>query len=214
MICFSEVIAAGIDAPIDFILPAGEAAAIITSREIENDAIVRVILGFQQTVSGVFTLYDDQPAFLNESEIAAFRRKIGVIYQDGGLISNLNLWENLTLQVAFEGLIGKKEIEELGLAALAKVGYRGPAAVPVSRLSLFQRRQVAFARAFIARPGLMIYHSTFEGLSRAEQKQLADLAWEYHDNSQATSLFLSSYPESLKGMEFNLSYYTGGTSSL
>ncbi len=214
MICFSEVIAAGIDAPIDFILPAGGSAAIITSREIENDAIVRIILGFQQTVSGVFSLYDDQPAVLNENEIATFRKKIGVIYQDGGLISNLNLWENLTLQIAFEGLFGKKEIETLGMAALDKAGYSGPAAVLVSRLSLFQRRQVAFARAFITSPNLMIYHSTFEGLSRPEQKQLADLAWEYHNNSNTTSLFLTSYPESLKGMEFDLRYTTGGTNSL
>lgn len=44
MICFSQVIADGIDSPIDFILPAGESAAIITSREVENDAIIRVIL--------------------------------------------------------------------------------------------------------------------------------------------------------------------------
>jgi ABC-type transporter Mla maintaining outer membrane lipid asymmetry ATPase subunit MlaF len=214
MICFSEVIAHGIDSPVDFILSAGESAAVITSRAIENDAIVKVILGFLPTIEGSFTLYDERPAFLKESEISVYRKKIGVIYNDGGFISNLNLWENLTLQIAFEGVLGKKEIEELGMSALERVGYSGSPSVLVSRLSLFQRRQVAFARATLANPCLMIYHSTFDGLSRSEQKHLSNLAWEYHEAGDKTSLFLTSYPESLKGMNFNLIYNTGGTSSI
>lgn len=211
MICFSEATANGIDSPLDFILAAGESAAIITSREVENSTIIRIILGFQQADTGSFTLYDEQPALLKESQIAQYRKRIGVIYQDGGLISNLNLWENLTLQAAFDGLLDRKEIESRGLAALAKVGYRDEPALPVNRLSLFQRRQVAFARAILAEPDLMIFHSTFEGLSRGEQKQLAALALEYHASREVTSLFLTSYPDSLRGMSFNLTYTTGGT---
>lgn len=211
MICFSELIADGIDSPIDFILPAGESAAIITSREVENDAIIRVILGFKAPAKGTFTLYDEEPAFLKESEIAIYRKKIGVIYHDGGFISNLNLWDNLTLQIAFEGLLGRNEINALGMAALEKVGYNGSVSVLVSRLSLFQRRQIAFARALLVSPDLMIYHSTFEGLSRNEQKHLAGLAWDYHALGGKTSLFLSTFPESLRGMHFSQTYITGGT---
>lgn len=214
MIFFSEVIADGIDSPIDFFISAGQSAAVITSREIEKDALVRVILGFQPTIEGTFTLYDEQPAFLKESEISSYRKKIGVIYNDGGFISNLNLWENLTLQIAFEGVCGRKEIEELGIAALERVGYKGHPTVLLSRLSLFQRRQVAFARAFLTNPPLMIYHSTFEGLSRPEKVHLSRLAWDYHETGDITSLFLTSNPESLKGMNFNLTYSTGGTSSI
>lgn len=212
MLCFSEVIAAGFDSPIDFILPAGESAAIITSRETENDALIRLILGFQTPLGGSFSLYDEQPAYMKESEIALYRKKIGVIYHDGGFISNLNLWENLTLQIAFEGLLKKDEMETLGLSVLEKVGYSGSPYVLISRLSLFQRRQVAFARALLASPELMIYHSTFEGVSRSEQKHLSTLAWEYHDRGGKTALFLSTYPESLRGMNFSLTYNTGGTS--
>lgn len=214
MIFFSGVIADGIDSPLDFFISAGQSAAVITSREIEKDAIVRVILGFQTTIEGTFTLYDEQPAFLKESEITSYRKKIGVLYNDGGFISNLNLWENLTLQIAFEGAYGRKEIEELGIAALERVGYKGSPTVLLSRLSLFQRRQVAFARALLADPCLMIYHSTFEGLSRSEKEHLSNLAWDYHEKGEKTSLFLTSNPESLKGMNFNLIYNTGGTSSL
>lgn len=214
MVIFSEVIAEGIDSPLDLIIPDGDTAAFITSREIENSAIVRIMLGFQSALSGTFTLEGDQPSALNDSEISLYRKKIGVIYHDGGLISNLNLWENLTLQIAFEGLMGRKEIEELGRSVLKMVGYEGPPGLPVSRLSLFQRRQIAFARAFLSEPSLMIYQSTFEGLSRVEQRQLSTLAWDYHGRGEKTSLFLTSYPESLKGMSFDHTYNTGGTSSL
>lgn len=212
MICFSAVKAAGIDGQIDLELPSGESAAIITSREAENQSILRVILGFLPPDQGSFSLDGEQPAFLKEKELSLFRRRIGAIYHDGGFLSNLNLWENLTLQLSFEAVLGKNDIEELGMAALSRAGYSGPLTVSVSRLSLFQRRQVAFARAFMTKPALMVYHSTFEGLSRLEQKQLSALAWEYHRGGGVTSLFLSSYPESLRGMDFNFTYYTGGTS--
>ena len=213
MICFSGLIADNIDSPIDLSISAGESAAVITSREIEKDALVRVILGFIPATEGLFTLNDEQPAFLKESEISSYRKRIGVLYNDGGFISNLNLWENLTLQIAFEGVHGRSEIEELGMSALERVGYRGSPTVLLSRLSLFQRRQVAFARALLANPPLMIYHSTFEGLSRPEKEHLSKLAWEYHEEGERTSLFLTSNPESLKGMNFNLTYSTGGASS-
>lgn len=214
MIIFSEVVVENIESPLDFIIPDGDSAAVITSREIENSALVRILLGFQSAVTGTFTLGGDQPAALNDSEISLYRRKIGVIYHDGGLISNLNLWENLTLQLSFEGVLGRKEIEEMGRSVLEKVGYAGSPSLPVSRLSLFQRRQMAFARAFLIEPSVMIYHSTFEGLSRVEQKQLSILAWDYHNSGEKTSLFLTSYPESLKEMNFNDTYHTGGASSI
>lgn len=212
VICFSEVIAEGLDTEIDLALALGQSAAIVTSRQSEIDAIIRLILGFLHPSQGEFSIYDQQPAFLRDSEISLLRKNIGVIYHDGGLLSNLNLWENLTLQLAFDAVLGRKEISELATTALSRVGYIGQTTESVSRLSLFQRRQVAFARAFMAKPALMIYHSTFEGLSRIEQKQLSSLAKDYHGEGDVTSIFLSSYPESLHGMNFDYTYYTGGTS--
>lgn len=212
MLCFSAVMAEGIDTPLDFILSAGDSAAIITSRTIENEAIIRVVLGFQPATSGVFTCNEQQPVLLKENELIAFRRKIGVLYHDGGFISNLNLWENLTLQISFEGVLGRGEMEHLGLAALAKVGYEGSPTALLSRLSLFQRRQVAFARALLVKPELMVYQSTFEGLSRSEKNHLTTLARDYHGEGGRAALFLTSNPESLQGMDFDLTYHTGGTS--
>lgn len=213
MLRFSSAIADGIDSPLDFVLSAHESAAIVTSRAIENDAIVRLLLGFQPVREGDFNYNGLEPAMLKESEIIAHRRRIGVLYHDGGFISNLNLWENLTLQISFEGVLGKGEIEELGLAALARVGYAGSPTALLSRLSLYQRRQVAFARALLANPELMVYQSIFEGISRSEKDHLAKLAWDYHEEGGRTSLFLTSNPESLRGMKFNLIYNTGGIST-
>jgi ABC-type transporter Mla maintaining outer membrane lipid asymmetry ATPase subunit MlaF len=212
MLRFNAVTADGMDSPLTFTAAAGEAAAVITSRESENEAIIRVILGFQATLTGTFTLDDEQPAFLEEGHISGYRKKIGVIYHDGGFISNLNLWENLTLQIAFEGLHDKSEIESLGRSSLEKAGYSGSVSAPLSSLSLFQRRQVAFARALLFSPLLMIYHATFEGLSRSECKHLANLAMDYHNSGVIKSLFLTTYPETLRGMDIRLIYSTGGIS--
>lgn len=213
MIRCSQLVAEGLEAPLDMILPAGLSAAVITLRERENEVIVRLIAGFQQPLEGSLIVADVQPYTLRDAQLSAFRRTIGIIYSDGGLISNLNVWDNLTLQISYEGSCRPAEIEARAMAALQLAGYDGPLGTLPARLSLFQRRQVAFARIMLSEPDLVIYQSALDGLSRAEQKQLRRLADEYHHQGvERTALFLTTYPDSLTGIKLDFTYNRGGTS--
>jgi len=211
MVLFSRVVSGGIDSVLDFSIEKGATAGIVTSREIESEAIARLLLGFLAPIEGAVSVITVQPSTLNEKELSAFRKKIGVIYHDGGFISNLNVWENLTLQLSYDGSSKKAEIVERGMKSLETVGYDGLLYVLPNRLSIFERRQIAFARALLMQPILMIYQSTLEGLSRSEQSQLSSLALAYHrQGGGRTSLFLTSYQDSLKGIQADLIHNTGG----
>jgi len=211
MVLFSRVVSGGIDSVLDFSIEKGSTAGIVTSRETESEVIARLLLGFLAPLEGAVSVNMVQPSTLNEKELSAFRRKIGVIYHDGGFISNLNVWDNLTLQLSYDGSLKKAEIIERGMKSLETVGYNGSLHALPSRLSIFERRQIAFARALLMQPALMIYQSTLEGLSRSERSQLSSLALAYHrQGGGRTSLFITSYQDSLKGIQADLIYSTGG----
>jgi ABC-type ATPase involved in cell division len=212
MIRMTEIVASGLDMPLTFTLPAGLSAAIHTSRELENDVLVRLLLGFQLPEGGSMMVNDVEPASLKESQLTDFRRNIGVIYNDGGLISNLNVWDNLTLQHAFFSGLKKTEIEARGRAALERIGYNGSLTVLPNRLSLFERRLLALARAMLNDPDLLICQSALDGLSREEQKLFCRIVWQFFNQGiDRTALFITTYPDSLKGLELDFIYNTGGS---
>jgi ABC-type transporter Mla maintaining outer membrane lipid asymmetry ATPase subunit MlaF len=213
MIHFSQVVAEGLEAPLDMHLPAGSSAAVFTPHERESEIIIRLIAGFQQLSAGDLLVADVHPQSLSDAQLAAYRRKVGIIYADGGMLSNLNIWENLTLQLAYEGECSTAAIETRAKDTLQLVGFDGPLGRLPARLPLFQLRQIAFARVVLAESNIVVYQSFLDGLSRSEQKQLRLLAEDFHHQSAGkTALFLTSSPESLAGFEFDFIYNRGGIS--
>lgn len=214
MIRMSRLKLAGVSRPLDLNLPAGMTALLVTSRQRECDAVVRVLLGFQSPLEGELTVNGVSPCGLRENLLIDYRRGIGVVYPDGGLVSNLNVWENLTLQLAYHGSPGRAELEKAARAVLGRVGYEGPLTVLPSRLTIYQRRLICMARAMLAEPELMLYPSTLDGLTPDEGGVIIALAREYHQQGpERTALFLTSHPETLKGYEPDFTYTTGGTTA-
>lgn len=210
MLKFSNVTAEHLDTPLSLAIPVGATASLITSRDAESETLVRLILGFREPLTGSLTVNGCEPATLIDSALSDFRRGIGVVYHDGGFISNLNMWENLILQLAFEGGVKRGELEERASAALERVGFDGGLHNLPSRLSIFQRKQVAIARVLLASPPFVLCQSLFEGLSRSEHKIIATALLDYCKNGK-TALLLSSNPDTLKGVATDLIFYTGGT---
>jgi len=212
MIRMSRLKVAGLSRPLDLVLPAGMAALLVTSRERECDAVVRLLLGFLPPEEGELVVNGNYPYGLRENLLIDYRRRIGVVYHDGGLVSNLNVWDNLTLQLAYHGSLRRADLETAGLAILGRVGYDGSLSVLPSRLSRYQRRLICMARAMLAEPELMIYQSTLDGLTPDEGAVLCDLARGYHQQGlDRTALFLTSHPETLKGFELDFTFTTRGT---
>jgi len=212
MIRMTGVKTAGLTRPLDMVLPAGMSAVLVTSREREGDAVVRLLLGFQPPLEGELVVNGNSPYGMRENLLIDYRRKIGVIYHDGGLVSNLNVWDNLILQLSYHGSLRRADLEAAGIAALKRVGYEGALTVLPSRLSLYQRRLICMARAFMSGPELIIYQSAWDGLTEEEGAWFLTLAREFHQQGlERTALFLTPRPESVKGFEANFTYTTGGS---
>jgi ABC-type transporter Mla maintaining outer membrane lipid asymmetry ATPase subunit MlaF len=116
----------------------------------------------------------------SESQRAALLKVLGdqpgvvIVPHNGGLISNLRVWENIILPTQYHGIVLAGEIEDNVTQLLVQCGLEDKSAISElllklpDQLSLFEKRLVGFVRAMLMSPELIIYDAMNEGLSRDE----------------------------------------------
>ena len=172
-------------------LPDGEArarlvGAVLTTRCGAGEALEL----FGATVDG-----------LKRAERARLHDRIGVLTQDVGLISNLNAWENISLQAAYHGTQPVSRIAGTARDALASLGaepQRFLARLP-DEMDVFERKLVAFVRLLAKEPALALIDGLGEGLNREQSVRAARFEAEYRARQpEGTLLFVDLAEESLQ----------------
>jgi len=92
---------------------------------------------------------------LKARHIAAFRRQIGVVFQDHKLLADRPVFDNVArpLAVAHTPL---REIDKRVRAALDQVGLLGKERLLPQELSVGEQQRVGIARAVVSKPPLLI----------------------------------------------------------
>lgn len=102
-----------------------------------------------------------------------------IVPHNGGLISNLPVWENIILPVQYHSIDLAGTLEDNVASLLLRCGLADESAVSElllkrpDQLSLLEKRMVGFVRAMLMSPELIIYDVMNEGLSRKELVRMA-----------------------------------------
>ena len=91
----------------------------------------------------------------------------------GRLIANLKVWENIVLPLAYRGAVSTSELEARAAGVFAELGYspeqvRDLAIRLPDQLGTLERRLVAFVRAMLAEPEVLVLDSVADGLTRSD----------------------------------------------
>src|ERR1700686_5191036 len=103
-------------------------------------------------------------AALSRSEIYALRQRMGMLFQNGALLTDLDVFENVAFPVREHTDLPEALIRKLVLTKLQSVGLRGAAELMPGELSGGMARRVALARAIVMDPEVLIYDEPFVGL--------------------------------------------------
>lgn len=181
---------------VSFTVEQGSVTIVLTAKEEIDACLVRLLLGFARPAGGRLFLFGTDISTLTDRELTALRQRIGLVYASGGLISNLKVWENVTLPLAYSNRFSREQVEQMGLAVLDRIGYSGKLMALPGHITLFQKRLAGFARTMLTDPDLVIYESPLSGLNQEERSRFLSTAREFHlEKAGRTSLFLSSTPE-------------------
>ncbi len=170
---------------VSFKLNAGATAKIVFDSQEQKNELFGVLTGLRRPRAGEARLLGQNLHALEETERLACFQRIGVVQEDGGLISNLKAWENLVLPAWYHHGQSAREAESDVVKLFGKLGQdedglrRWMGQLP-DRLMLHEKRSVALARAMLIQPEIMIYDSIFAGLERTAAQRLMDMTREYH----------------------------------
>lgn len=120
-----------------------------------KSSLLRLMLKEEKPTSGIVTVNGVNVAKLPNRKVPAFRRTMGVVFQDFRLLPGKTVFDNVAFGMEVIGK-SKKEIEQRVPVILELVGLEEKALRLPSELSGGEQQRVALARAFVNSPKLLL----------------------------------------------------------
>lgn len=130
-------------------------------------------------------------AKLNQKELYALRRRFGMLFQNGALLTDFNVFENVAFPLREHTGLSNRLIRHVVLTKLQAVGLRGIADMMPAELSGGMARRVALARAMVMDPEILIYDEPFVGLDPISMGVIVRLVRRMNDALGITSIVVS-----------------------
>jgi phospholipid/cholesterol/gamma-HCH transport system ATP-binding protein len=124
-------------------------------------------------------------------EIYALRKRMGMLFQNGALLTDLSVFENVAFPVREHTDLPEPLIRRLVLTKLQSVGLRGAADLMPTELSGGMARRVALARAIVMDPEILIYDEPFVGLDPISLGMILRLVKQMNEALGITSVVVS-----------------------
>ena len=130
-------------------------------------------------------------ATLNQDELYQLRQRFGMLFQNGALLTDLSVFENVAFPLREHTKLSNRLIRHIVLTKLHAVGLRGAADMVPAELSGGMARRVALARAMVMDPDILIYDEPFVGLDPISMGVIVRLVRRMNDALGITSIIVS-----------------------
>ena len=120
-----------------------------------KSSLLKLIALIERPSRGQLIVNGQNVSGVSRSKIPAFRRQIGMVFQDHKLLSDRTIFDNVALPLIIAG-VGTKEIGRRVRAALDQVGLLGREQSLPLELSTGEQQRVGIARAVVSKPPVLI----------------------------------------------------------
>jgi phospholipid/cholesterol/gamma-HCH transport system ATP-binding protein len=172
-------------------IPRGKVVAILGASGSGKSTLLRLIGGQLNPVRGQVKVDGLMVHELDNRRLYELRRKMGMMFQAGGLFTDMTVFENIAFPMREHTSLPGSVIRKIVLMKLHAVGLRGTHGLMTSELSGGMLRRVALARAIALDPMLAMYDEPFAGLDPISINVIASLIRRLNDAMGATSIVVS-----------------------
>lgn len=188
---------------INLVVPRGKVVAIMGGSGCGKTTLLRLIGGQLKSSSGSVMVDGEAVETLKNDQLIRMRRKMGMLFQQGALFTDLNVYENIAFQMREHTDLPEEIIHNLVMMKLHAVGLHGASQLMPSELSGGMARRVALARAIALDPMLIMYDEPFAGLDPISLGVVGELIRKLNDALGATSIVVThDVQESLKIVDY------------
>ncbi len=169
----------------------GQVVAMMGGSGSGKTTLLRGATGQIRAQAGAIEVFGNDLARTSESQLRSLRQRMGVLFQQGALFTDLNVFENVAFPLREHTRLPEAEILQRVLDKLDAVGLRAAAHLGISEISGGMARRVALARAIVLEPELILYDEPFAGLDPISMGITAQLIRDLTDRLHCASVLIT-----------------------
>ena len=175
---------------LSFVIHPGETIVLLGAAGSGKTVLLKTAIGLIQPDEGGTQLFGEDLTSLPEEQLIPLRRRVGVLFQEGGLFDSLTVEENVAFPLVnrpgkqlSESEVQARVKQEIEFVDLSAAMEKYP-----SELSGGMQRRVGIARASVTQPPFMLFDSPTAGLDPITAFRIVALILRQRDTRNTTSL--------------------------
>ena len=176
---------------VNLVIPRGKVTAILGASGSGKTTLLQLMAGSLRPARGSVHVFGQPVHELEQEALYKMRRQIGMMFQKGGLFTDLSVFENIAYPMREHTSLPEGVIRDLVIMKLQAVGLRGTHRQQPNELSGGMARRVALARATALDPDLMIFDEPFAGLDPITLNVICHLIRTLNDALGSTSVVVT-----------------------
>lgn len=188
----------------------GEVTAIMGPSGTGKTTLLKLIAGQLTPEKGIIIVDSNNVHQLKRSDLYTLRKRMGMLFQSGALLTDLNVFENVALPIREHTKLSESMIRTTVLMKLQAVGLRGARNLMPNELSGGMARRIALARAMSLDPMMIMYDEPFAGQDPISLGALVQLIKEFNNALSLTSIIVSHDVEETASIADYIYILSGG----
>ncbi|MFO8152728.1 ABC transporter ATP-binding protein [Thioalkalivibrio sp.] len=172
-------------------VPRGRVTTVMGPSGTGKTTLLRLIGGQLRPESGRIWVDGEEVARLSTRRLYALRKRMGMLFQTGALLTDMNVFENVAFPLREHTDLPEELIRNLVLMKLEAVGLRAARDLSPAELSGGMARRVALARAIALDPDMILYDEPFAGLDPITMGQIVTLIRRTNSTLGLTSVLVT-----------------------